>query len=109
MINAQSIARMKPGAILVNMARGNLVDTVALANALQSGPLSAAALDVADPEPLPADSPLLRMDNVVLSAHVASASARAVRTLRETAARTAALALRGEPVPNVVNGVSARK
>ena len=105
MINAGSIAKMKKGVILVNASRGTLVDTGALAAALQSGQISAAALDVADPEPLNVDSPLLKMSNVVITPHVASATPQAVKKLRTDAAGIAAMALRGEKVPNVVNGV----
>ncbi len=104
LLSATSIGRMKQGAIVVNLARGDLIDTPALVAALQSGQIAAAALDVCDPEPIPADSPLRSLPNVIVSSHIASASPKAVRTLRETAARLAALALRGEPLPNVVNG-----
>jgi len=105
LIAAGSIARMKPGAIVVNLARGDLIDTAALIAALESGHISSAALDVCDPEPIPADSPLRKMPQVVCASHIASASPKAVRTLRETAAAIAAAALRGEKLPNVVNGV----
>ncbi len=70
MINAQSISRMKRGVMLVNTSRGTLVKTDDLTAALQSGQISAAALDVADPEPLPAGHPLVKMDNVILTAHL---------------------------------------
>lgn len=105
LLNAESLSRMKPGAIVVNLARGDLIDTPSFIAALQSGHLSAAAIDVCDPEPIPADSPLRTMSNVITASHIASASPKAVRTLRETAAQIAAAALRGEPLPNVVNGV----
>lgn len=105
LVNASSIAQMKKGSILINLARGDLVETAALVAALQSGQLSAAAIDVCDPEPIPADSPLRQLPNVIVASHVASASVKAVRTLRETAAGLAAKALRGEKLPNVVNGV----
>ncbi len=86
MINAQSIATMKPGVMLVNTSRGTLVKTDDLAAALRSGRISAAALDVTDPEPIPPDHPLVKMDNVIITAHIASASPRAVQKLRTTAA-----------------------
>jgi D-3-phosphoglycerate dehydrogenase len=106
MLGAERLAKLKRGSILVNLSRGDLVDTDALVAALQSGHLAAAALDVCDPEPIPPGHPLLQMPNVLVSAHVASVSARAVRTLRETAAGLVARRLRGEALPNVVNGVA---
>jgi D-3-phosphoglycerate dehydrogenase len=105
MIHRGTLQKMKPGVILVNVARGDLVETAALIESLQSGHVSAAALDVFDPEPIPSDSPLLRMDNVIVAPHIASTSVRAVRKLRETAANIAAMSVRGERLPNVVNGV----
>jgi len=106
LIDAAAIGRMKPGAILINVARGDLVDTAALVSALQSRQIGAAALDVCDPEPIPAISPLRQMENVVVTSHIASASVKAVKKLRETAAGLALAGLRGERLPNVVNGVS---
>jgi D-3-phosphoglycerate dehydrogenase len=106
MINADSLARMKDGVLLVNVARGSLVDHAALIAALRSGKVGGAGLDVMDPEPIEADSPLLGMDNVVLNSHIASASVRAVATLRNSVAETIVLRLRGERVPNCVNGVT---
>ncbi len=105
MINARSLAGMQEGVLLVNMARGTLVDTAALEAALAAGRVGGAALDVTDPEPLPAESALRRMGNVVITSHVASASPRAVSSLRASVAQTVATALRGERVPNCVNGV----
>ncbi len=105
MVNRDSLAITKRGVILINVARGDLVDSVALTEALQSGHVSAAALDVFAPEPIPADHPILKMNNVIVASHIASCSVPAVRKLRETAANLAAMAVRGEPLPNVVNGV----
>ncbi len=102
MVSAESLAQLKRGALFINVARGDLVDTPALVAALQSGQLSGAALDVCDPEPIPADHPLLKMPNVVLSPHIASCSVKAVTQLRQTVARLAAAALRGDALWNVV-------
>ena len=99
---------MKKGAILVNASRGTLVDTPAMVAALQSGQLSAAVMDVTDPEPINPDNPLLKLDNVVITPHYASATPQAVKKLRTDAAGIAAIALRGEKLPNIVNGVIGR-
>ena len=106
LFNAAAFAKMKPGSIFINVGRGDLADSAAVTAALQSGHLAGAALDVFDPEPIPADHPIRTMPNVILAAHIASVSPPAVKTLRETAARIALMAVRGEPLPNVVNGVS---
>jgi D-3-phosphoglycerate dehydrogenase len=105
LINRDSIARMKPGAILINLARGDVVETSALVEAIRDGRIAAAGLDVAETEPLPADSPLRTLDGVLVTSHIASASAKAVRSLRESAAEAIARAIRGEPPIDVVNGV----
>jgi D-3-phosphoglycerate dehydrogenase len=106
MLNSDSLAMTRPGVIVINLARGDLIDPAALTDALQSGHVSAAALDVFNPEPVPADHAILRMDNVIIASHIASASVPAVRKLRETAAALALMALNGEKLPNVVNGVA---
>jgi D-3-phosphoglycerate dehydrogenase len=107
LFNAAVFAKMKAGSIFINVGRGDLADSAAITAALQSGHLAGAALDVFDPEPIPADHPIRTMPNVILAAHIASASPPAVKTLRETAARIALMAVRGEPLPNIVNGVTA--
>ena len=71
LIDAAAIARMKPSAVLVNTARGGLVDTPALAAALSEGRLSAAGIDVFEEEPVPASNPLLALPNVLLAPHIA--------------------------------------
>lgn len=105
MINRESLHRMKPGVILINVARGDLVDSAALTEALKQGHVGAAALDVFSPEPIPTDHPILKLDNVILASHIASASVPAVKKLRETAAQLALAAIRGTPLANIVNGV----
>ncbi len=105
MIRRETLARMKRGAILINVGRGDLVESAALVEALQEGRLAAAGLDVFDPEPIPLDSPIRILDNVVVSSHVASCSEKAAYRLRLTAAEIVVRSLRGEPLPNVVNGV----
>ena len=108
LFNAGAFAKMKAGSIFINVGRGDLADSAAVTAALQSGHLGGAALDVFDPEPIPADHPIRTMPNVILASHIASASPPAVKTLRETAARIALQAVRGEALPNVVNGVAIR-
>ena len=78
LIDAAALAAMRPSALLVNTARGELVDEAALTAALRSGSLTGAALDTFAEEPLPAESPLRAMPNVVLSPHVAGQTAEAV-------------------------------
>jgi D-3-phosphoglycerate dehydrogenase / 2-oxoglutarate reductase len=77
LMNATTLAYIKPSAILINTSRGPVVDEPALISALQAGKLAGAALDVFEVEPLPADSPLTKMDNVMLASHNANSSPKA--------------------------------
>jgi D-3-phosphoglycerate dehydrogenase len=74
LINPETLGWMKPSAVLINTARGPIVEEPALVAALQSGRIAGAALDVFEVEPLPLDSPLLKMDNVMLAAHNSNSS-----------------------------------
>jgi glyoxylate reductase len=103
LIGAQAFAKMKPGAVLVNTARGPVVDPEALYAALKSGQIFAAALDVTDPEPLPADSPLLELDNLIIAPHIASASRSTRAKMAEMAALNLIAGLKGERLPNCIN------
>ncbi len=105
MINARSIAKMKRGSLLVNVSRGTLVQTDDMVAALQSGQLAGAAMDVTDPEPLPAGHPLTKLDNVLVNPHCASGSPSSGPKLRTDVAETVAIMVRGGKPPNVVNGV----
>lgn len=87
LINADTIRMMKPGAILVNTARGGIVEPLALAEGLRSGRLSYAALDVHAREPLPEDYPLKSVDNVILTPHVAGVTADSFRAMMYAAFR----------------------
>jgi hypothetical protein len=106
MINASTLATAKPGLLLVNLSRGDLVDPDALVAALDSGRVGGAALDVFAPEPIPAGHPILGRSNVILAPHIASVSAAAVHRLRTTAAELAVAALAGGPLPSIVNGLA---
>ncbi|MCA9063119.1 MAG: hydroxyacid dehydrogenase [Planctomycetaceae bacterium] len=106
LINASTLNAMKPGAILINTARGALVDEPALTSALKSGHLSAAGLDVFEQEPVAADNPLLKLENVVLTDHIASHTWAGHHRLYEMAIRHALQALRGETPDCLLNGAS---
>lgn len=102
MIGEVQLRRMKPTAILVNTARGPLVDQEALRRALAEGWIAGAALDVFDPEPLPADDPLLRAPNLVVVPHIGSASHGAREAMAELAVDNLLAGLAGEPMPHAV-------
>jgi D-3-phosphoglycerate dehydrogenase / 2-oxoglutarate reductase len=94
LISSQTLGWMKPGAMLINVARGGLVDAEALAEALRAGRLSGAGLDVFEPEVLPSDSPLRRFNNVILTSHTAWYSRQSVLDCRTQAIRKMVDALR---------------
>lgn len=102
LINRDTIAKMKDGAILINTSRGPVVNEADLAEALKVGKLRAAAADVACTEPIPADSPLLRAPNMILTPHIAWATLEARTRLMDIAVRNLKAWQDGEPV-NVVN------
>ena len=103
LINADTLARMKPTAVLVNTSRGPVVDQTALYEALKSNRIFAAGLDVTDPEPLPTDSPLLTLENCTIVPHIASASWRTREKMSVMAAENLIAGLKGERLPNCVN------
>jgi phosphoglycerate dehydrogenase-like enzyme len=106
MFDADVLSQMKPDSILINIARGAIVNTDALVSALESGHLAAAALDVTDPEPLPKDHPLWKRTDVIITPHTAGTAAltgtRREILFQENARRFGA----GEPLLNVVDKVA---
>ena len=107
LLHRERLLSMKPGAILVNCGRGSLIDTAALAEALDAVPLLGCALDVTDPEPLPPESPLWARENVILTPHVSGASFGHLAETEDKIYRLAAENLRryldGEPLLNQVD------
>jgi glyoxylate reductase len=102
LIGASALAKMKPTATLVNLARGPVVDTAALYNALKDGVIASAAVDVTDPEPLPRDHPLLRLPNLVITPHLGSATIETRRKMAEASVANLLAGLRGTPLPHPV-------
>jgi D-3-phosphoglycerate dehydrogenase len=103
LVNSERIVRMKPGVRIVNCARGALIDETALVEGLRSGQVAGAALDVFDDEPLPADSPLRGLSNVVLTPHLAASTVEAQRDVGTQIVHQVLDALRGEDFSNAVN------
>lgn len=106
LIDAETLTLMRPGSYLVNCARGQLVDHAALLDALERGHLAGAGLDVTDPEPLPADHPLLHRDDVVVTPHIASGSVAGRRRLYEHSIENALAVLAGRPATTVAASAS---
>jgi glyoxylate reductase len=102
LIDADALARMKPTAILVNTARGPIVDQDALAQALREGRLAGAGLDVTDPEPLPPDHPLYDTPNLLIVPHIGSATTTARAAMADRAVDNLLAALDGKPMPYAV-------
>ncbi len=103
LIDRVALARMKPTATLVNASRGPVVDTDALVEALARGTIAAAGLDVTDPEPIPADHPLVALPNCFIVPHIGSATVRTRVLMAERAAANLVAALNGERMPHCVN------
>ena len=97
---------MKPTAIRINTSRGAMVDSSALARALAGGWIAGAALDVADPEPVPKGHPLLDAPNLILNPHIASASIEARTAMADLAVDNLLAGLAGEPMPQCFNADS---
>lgn len=103
LLDAERLSAMKPSAILVNAARGGLVDEAALAERLRSGALAAAGLDVFADEPVDPASPLLALENVVVAPHIGSASIRTRERMAELAVENLLAGLEGRPLPACAN------
>jgi len=100
LIDTAALARMKPTAILVNTARGGVVDQEALAGALERGEIAGAALDVTDPEPLPPDHPLLDAPNLLVLPHIGSSTHTARERMADLAVDNLLAGLAGKPLPH---------
>jgi phosphoglycerate dehydrogenase-like enzyme len=100
LIDARALSAMKPTAILVNTARGAVVDQQTLLRALHDGTIAAAALDVTDPEPLPTDDPLLSAPNLIVVPHIGSATHTARERMAELAVANLLAGLAGDPLPH---------
>lgn len=103
LIDSAALAKMKPTAVLVNTSRGPVVDLEALYQALKEHRIFAAGLDVTEPEPLPADHPLLTLENVLVMPHIASGSKTTRDKMSWIAAQNLIAGLKGQRLPNCVN------
>jgi glyoxylate reductase len=102
LIDGAALAQMKPTAFLVNTARGPIVDQIALRHALVDGTIAGAALDVTDPEPLPADDPLLSAPNLIVVPHIGSATHTTRERMADLAVDNLLAALDGRPMPHQI-------
>ena len=103
LMDDERLKRMKPSGILINSARGPVVDPAALYRALSNGTIAYAALDVTEPEPIRPDDPLLTLDNIIIAPHIASASFQTRNKMATMAAANLMAGLKGERLPNCVN------
>ncbi len=103
LMNAAAFSKMKRSAVLVNASRGPVVDPSALYDALKNGEIAAAALDVTEPEPMPANHPLLTLPNCLVVPHIASASFGARGGMARIAAQNVLAGIKGQPLPAFVN------
>jgi glyoxylate reductase len=106
LIDSEALGRMRSNAILINTARGGIVDHEALARALAEGTIAGAALDVTDPEPLPSDHPLLGAPNLIVTPHIGSATTAARERMTELAVDNLLAGLEGRPMPHQANPLS---
>jgi phosphoglycerate dehydrogenase-like enzyme len=103
LIGERALALMKPTAILINTSRGPVVDAGALYHALRSGQIAYAALDVTEPEPLPADHRLLQLTNLIVAPHIASATVTSRTQMAMIAVRNLLAGLEGKKLPHCAN------
>jgi glyoxylate reductase len=109
LISQRELSLMKPSAILINTSRGPVVDQKALCEALRSHTIAAAGLDVAEVEPVPADDPLLELDNLTLTPHIASASIATRSRMADMAVDAILAVLHGETPANLLNPQAAHR
>ncbi|XP_025890673.1 uncharacterized protein LOC112943659 isoform X1 [Nothoprocta perdicaria] len=102
LIGKRELGLMKPTATLINISRGAVIDQDALVEALQKKVIRAAALDVTYPEPLPRDHPLLKLDNIIITPHIGTATVQAIHMMAEEAITNMLAVLNGQPIPSEV-------
>ena len=103
LIGAKEFKVMKPTATLINIARGGIVNQTDLLEALQSGMIRGAALDVTEPEPLPRDHPLLKLPNIIITPHIATATVETRKRMFALAVSNLVAGLKGEKLPHAAN------